>query len=90
MENTIRTSIDAAGRLVVPKAIRDEAGLVPGMPIEVRCRDGRVEIAPAPRKVRIVRKGKVYVAVPLERSEPLTEDIVRQTQDAVRSRHARV
>ena len=87
--NTISATIDAAGRLVVPKPIRDEAGLVSGMALEIRCRDGRIEIEPAPREVRIIKRGRVYVAEPLEASEPLTREIVRETQEAIRSRHAK-
>lgn len=29
------TTLDAAGRLVVPKAFREAAGFVPGMPLEI-------------------------------------------------------
>ena len=41
--------MDAAGRLVVPKAIREAAGLVAGMPLAITVSEGRIEIAPAPR-----------------------------------------
>ena len=50
-------------------------------------RQEEVEIEPAPRQVRLVQKGRVHVAVPLEPSETLTEDIVRQTQEETRNRH---
>ncbi len=88
MKNAITTSIDAAGRLVVPKAVREQAGLTAGMALAVRCRDGRVEIEPRPRKVRIVRKGRVCVAEPEQPSEPLSEEVVRRTRDGIRSRQA--
>jgi AbrB family looped-hinge helix DNA binding protein len=60
----MNTTIDAAGRLVIPKEIRREAGLRPGMPVEVRWRSGRIEIEPLPLPVRLVRRGKLLVAVP--------------------------
>ena len=48
MLHTMRTTTDAAGRLVIPKEIRREAGLKPGMVLEVHWRDGHIEIEPAP------------------------------------------
>jgi AbrB family looped-hinge helix DNA binding protein len=77
-------SIDIAGRLVIPKAIRDEAGLEPGMTLEIRCRDGRVEIERPARAVRIVSRGKLRVAVPVDKSDPLSAKAVRETQLALR------
>lgn len=64
MSSAKACTIDAAGRLVIPKAIRQQAALVPGAPLEIRFRDGRVEIEPAPLRVRIERRGQVAVAVP--------------------------
>lgn len=86
MKSVATASLDSAGRLTVPKPIRQEAGLIPGMTLEIRYRDGRVEIEPAPRAVRVVKRGRVYVAEPLEPSEPLTHEIVRETQEAIRHR----
>ena len=86
MNNAIRTSIDSSGRLVVPKAIRDQARLAPGMPLEIRYADGRIEIEPAPRAVRIITKGCLQVAIPAGDSEPLAERTVLATRDDLRSR----
>ena len=80
-------TIDSAGRLVVPKAIRDEAELRPDMPLTIRCRDGRIEIEPAARPVTRVKKGRVAVA--LAASTPaLSAEIVRRTQQRLRGRQA--
>lgn len=84
----MQVTIDTAGRLVLPKAIREEAGLHPGMPLDISYRDGRIEIEPAPREVRIVRKGLVAVAVPVEASEPLTEDVVEEVRSELRGERA--
>jgi AbrB family looped-hinge helix DNA binding protein len=78
--------MDSAGRLVLPREIREQAKLEPGMPLRIVFRDGHVEIEPAPREVRIVRKGQMRVAVPIEESEPLRNDIVRETTASVRER----
>jgi len=32
----MKTTIDHAGRLVIPKDIRRESGIKPGMPLEIR------------------------------------------------------
>ena len=56
-------------------------------PILPTSRDGRIEIEPAPREVRIVRKGRMRVAVPVEEGDVLGSDAVRETTASVRERH---
>jgi bifunctional DNA-binding transcriptional regulator/antitoxin component of YhaV-PrlF toxin-antitoxin module len=65
MKHGAISTIDSAGRLVLPREIPDQAKIEPGMPLRISFRDGRVEIEPAPREVRIVRKGRMRVAVPV-------------------------
>jgi len=79
----MKTTIDAAGRLVIPRAIRRQAGLQPGMALEVRCRDGRIEIEPAALPVKLVRKGRLVVAVPETDGEQLTAETVEATRQAL-------
>ncbi|HTP29941.1 MAG TPA: AbrB/MazE/SpoVT family DNA-binding domain-containing protein [Anaeromyxobacteraceae bacterium] len=79
-------TIDRAGRLVIPRDIREEAHLEPGVPLEIKFRDGRIEIEPAPRAIAIVKRGRLRVAVPSAASDRLTTVVVRKTRDAVRSR----
>lgn len=71
-------TIDRVGRLVIPKEIRDEAGIEAGMTLEVRCREGRIEIEPKRRPIRIVKKGRLQVAESVETGEPLTRAAVRK------------
>ena len=52
----MKATIDKAGRVVIPKAILDRAGLQPGMELEIAVRDGRVELEPPPAQGRIVYK----------------------------------
>ncbi len=85
----MRTTIDAAGRVVIPKPIRDGAGLRPGSPLDVTLVDGRIEIEPAATPVNLVREGHFLVAVPVEDFEPFTpEDVehVRREINAERTR----
>ncbi len=84
----MKTTIDAAGRLVIPKEIRREAGLKPGVVLEVRLRGGRIEIEPAPLPVKLVRKGKLLVAVPERNVGVLTSETVERTRRALRRERA--
>jgi AbrB family looped-hinge helix DNA binding protein len=77
-------TIDSAGRLVIPKEARDQAGLRPGMPLEVRVRDGRIEIEPAALDVTIQKRGRFRVAVARTPVAPLTNETVERTRRAVR------
>jgi AbrB family looped-hinge helix DNA binding protein len=87
----MKTTIDNAGRIVVPKAIREGAGLVSGADLEIRLVNGRIEIEPAPTPVRLVRRGRFLVAVPRDRRplRPLTIEEVNRTQDELREKRGR-
>ena len=80
----MRTAIDSAGRVVIPKALRDRVGLGGGRAVEIRERDGRIEIEPAPTPMKLVRRSGGPVAVPDERLPPLTDDVVRATLERTR------
>lgn len=76
--------MDASGRLVLPKSVREAAGLEAGMPLAITVNEGRIEIEPAPRAVTTVRRGRLTVAVAIAGGPKLTARTVRQTQSAVR------
>ena len=82
----MKTTIDRAGRLVVPKKIREAAGILPGSELTIRVADGRIEIEPAPLEVRLVQRGSLTVAVPRKRVAPLTPEAVERTLDRLRRR----
>lgn len=80
----MKTTIDNAGRLVLPKSIRESAGLYAGAEIEITMRDDdTIELRPAPRAVRIERRGHLHVAVSVEPGPTLTEETVKATRDAL-------
>lgn len=79
----MRTTIDKAGRVVIPKKIRDAAGLQPGMTLDVQCRDGRIEIEPHAAPIRLVRRGLFLVAVLDEPGEPLTTEMVEEIRESI-------
>jgi AbrB family looped-hinge helix DNA binding protein len=84
--DTMQTTIDKAGRVVIPKPVREAAGLRAGMPLDVRVSNGVVEIEPATQGVRLVRKGPLLVAEPLEDGEPLTNEQVMEILTEFRER----
>lgn len=84
MKNAIHTSIDASGRLVIPKAIREQADLAPGTSLIVTYEDGRIEIEPEPVAIRIVRKGPISVAVPEGPIATLEASTVERVVDEIR------
>lgn len=80
----MRTTIDAAGRLVIPKAARDALAIEPGAELEIRVVDGRIEIDVPATPMRLVEHDHGVVAV-AERDMPtLTAETVRTTMDQIR------
>ncbi len=55
----MRTTIDKAGRVVIPAAIRERAGLIPGAELEATVDESGVRLtrlAPGPRLVKVGRR----------------------------------
>ena len=77
--------MDQAGRLVVPKAVREASGLAPGTRLRFRVRDGRVEIEPVPLEVSLERRGLVVVAVPQRGQAVLTAAAVEEAAADLRA-----
>ena len=75
----MRTTIDAAGRLVVPKSLRDQLGFVAGTELELQAVDGRLEVA-VPSRVRLENgpHGTRFVA---DGAEPLSAAQVRELME---------
>lgn len=80
----MKTTMDSAGRIVVPKALREAVGLKPGQALDVRLGDGRLEIEIAPTPMKLTRRGKGVVAVPDRELPPLTAEQVRETLERIR------
>jgi AbrB family looped-hinge helix DNA binding protein len=80
----MKTTIDAAGRIVVPKPLRQALGLKPGQLLEMRAGDGRLEIEIVPTPVTLKKRGKGVVGVPDTELPPLTAEQVRDTLERVR------
>ena len=80
----MKATIDAAGRIVVPKALRQELGLNPGQLLDIRAGDGRLEIEILATPVQLKRRGQGVVAVPDTELPVLTADQVRETLERTR------
>jgi len=71
----MQATIDAGGRIVVPKDVRERLGLRPGSRIVLTEVEGHLEVAPATTPVRLVdRDGAVVAAaeadLPVLTAEP--------------------
>ena len=80
----MKATLDDAGRLVVPKALRLALGLKAGQELEITAGDGRLEIEIAPTPMRLKKRGKGVVAVPQQDLPPLSAEQVRETLDRIR------
>jgi AbrB family looped-hinge helix DNA binding protein len=77
--STMKTTIDAAGRLVIPKPLREELGFSAGATLDVAVVDGHLEVA-IPSRVRI-DQGPHGVRFAAETSERLTAQQVREAME---------
>jgi AbrB family looped-hinge helix DNA binding protein len=82
--STMRTTIDRAGRVVLPKVLREALGLRGGQEIEISLRDGGIQIEPVSAPMRLVERKGILVAEPDVPIPPLTRDEVRDTLERVR------
>lgn len=79
-----RTTMDEAGRVLIPERVRKLAALAPGTPVEATYEDGRIVLLVAPSPVRIERRGRFFVAMPEAATPPLTHDTVEATRRRLR------
>jgi len=60
----MRTTIDKAGRVVIPAALRDRAGLLPGSELEVSEDEFGIRLERVAEGPKLVKVGKRMVARP--------------------------
>ena len=58
----MQTTIDAAGRIVVPKALRDQLGLTPGSTVDISVYGAALAVVPHGRGGRLVEEDGHLVA----------------------------
>ena len=62
--NGMKTTIDRAGRLVIPAQVRKKAGFAPGTEIEIVQDDVCVRLFRKAKQPKLQKRGKLVVAVP--------------------------
>lgn len=80
----MRTTIDAAGRLVIPKPFRDALGVGRGGEVEVDLVDGEVVVSAPNTLQHVVQRAGRAVIVSDEPVPLLTDDVVSDVLRAVR------
>ena len=80
----MKAVVDSEGRIAIPEQIRDETGLTPGTEVEVRCRDGYVELEPIEEAYRIEERGHFLVGVRVRPGPALTRESTEQTLEEIR------
>ncbi|MDO8391162.1 MAG: AbrB/MazE/SpoVT family DNA-binding domain-containing protein [Actinomycetota bacterium] len=80
----MNTTIDKAGRVVIPKPMREALGLLEGGEVELAEEDGRIIISPRAVAKQLVERDGVLVCVASDPVPPLTALDVREVLDSVR------
>jgi AbrB family looped-hinge helix DNA binding protein len=73
--------VDQAGRIVLPKFIRDALGLLPGTKVDISPYGAGVQVVPAGRTARLVEEDGVLVSAG---ETPVDDDILFVLIDAGR------
>jgi AbrB family looped-hinge helix DNA binding protein len=79
--NTTLT-IDKAGRVVLPKPVRDALQISPGDSLELESSEDHIILRPARGTGRVYKKQGMWV---FDSGEPLSADIVNRTRRQVRA-----
>lgn len=78
---TARLTVDKAGRIVLPKPMRDKLQLVPGDELELESLDDRITLRPLRGTAQLRKKRGVWV---FHCGEPLSAATVEKTIEQVR------
>ena len=79
-------TIDKAGRVVLPKPVRDALQLSPGDSLELENSEDQIVLRPARGKGRMYKKQGAWV---FDSGKPVTADVVDQTIRRVRAERDR-
>ena len=76
-----RLTLDKAGRIVLPKSVRDDLRLEAGDTLELETSDDRITLRPVQANGQLVKEHGVWV---FQSDEPLTDEIVEETARKIR------
>ena len=79
-------TIDKAGRVVLPKPVRDALQISPGDSLELESSEDHIVLRPARGRGRMYKKNGMWV---FDSGEPLAADVVNQTIQRVRAERDR-
>lgn len=77
----MEATLDQVGRIVLPKRLREQLGLVPGSTVDVSLYGDGLHIAPGGRTARLERRHGKLVAVA---DTPVTDDDMLGLLDSIR------
>jgi bifunctional DNA-binding transcriptional regulator/antitoxin component of YhaV-PrlF toxin-antitoxin module len=80
----MRVAIDGVGRLVVPKALRDELGVHGPTDLELTATDGRLELTVADVPAYVEERDGFPVIVTENRMSPMSVEETRAAVERVR------
>jgi AbrB family looped-hinge helix DNA binding protein len=80
----MRVAIDAVGRIVIPKQMRQELGIAGPTQVELRAADGRLEVTVPDVPARVEERDGLPVIVTDRPMEPLTVEDTRAAIDRSR------
>jgi AbrB family looped-hinge helix DNA binding protein len=84
--DSMRTTIDRAGRIVVPKSLRAALGLRGGDEVEITLEGERIELVPAARKVNLRASPDGLLVSDVEFGIEIGPDEVREELERIRTR----
>ncbi len=76
-----KLKVDKAGRIVLPKPVREKLQLAPGDELELESQDDRITLRPLRGTAQLRKKRGVWV---FHSGEPLSAETVEETLDQVR------
>jgi AbrB family looped-hinge helix DNA binding protein len=83
---TTTISVDKAGRVVLPKPVRDALQIAPGDSLELESSEDQIILRPARATGRMYKKDGMWV---FDSGEPLSAEVVNRTLRQVRAERDR-